>query len=122
MASYSEDAKDINQGSQIVNKQKHLDRVFLPFITGGLYKYEIYFVRFVYGFYRKQLFPECEFGLNCKNILLAERNKMPARVNRPAYSFTADCSLHDFILGYMNVSSSSFPFGDAVGQFSALTP
>lgn len=43
-------------------------------------------------------------------------------MNGPAYSFTVDCSLHDFILGYMNVSLSSFSFGDAVGQFSALTP
>lgn len=47
---------------------------------------------------------------------------MPARINRPASSFTEDGSLHDFILGYMNVSLSFCPFGDAVGQFSALTP
>lgn len=56
-----------------------------------------------------------------ENILAAERGEMPVRMNRPAYSFTVDCSLHNFILGYMNVRLLFF-FSDAVGQFSALTP
>lgn len=45
----------INQGSQ-KQTTKNILMFFLPFITGALYKYKIYFVKSVYGFYRKHFF------------------------------------------------------------------
>lgn len=108
MANCSKDATYKSRFTK-TNNQKHFD-VFSSIHHGGTVQIQDLFCEICLWLLQKTFLPECEAGLNCRNILLAERNKMPARMNRPAYSFTADCSLHDFILGYMNVSLSSFSF------------
>lgn len=112
----------VSQGSQIMNNRKHLD-VSSSIHHWGTVQAQDLLCEICLWLVQKTFFPECEAGLNCKKKCYSLKGiKCRRGWTRPAYSFTADCSLHDFILGYMIVSLSSFSFSDAVGQFLALTP